>query len=77
MGIVASLDKELFALLLDEQASMQLRDLLVDTYLSAPATHIPKVLPFFIGMVAMRLFALVDFIFRLYQTQKVDTENMQ
>ena len=33
MGIVASLDKELFALLLDEQASMQLRDLLVDTYL--------------------------------------------
>lgn len=44
-------------LLQDEQASDQLRGLLVDTYLSAPVTHIPKVLPIFIGMVATRLFA--------------------
>lgn len=57
MGIVATLDKELFTLLQDEQASDQLRGLLVDTYLGATSTHISKVLPFFIGMVAMRLFA--------------------
>ena len=57
MGIVASLDKELFTLLQDEQASDQPRGLLVDTYLSSPVTHIPKVLPIFIGMVATRLFA--------------------
>lgn len=57
MGIVATLDKELFSLLQDEQASDQLRGLLVDTYLSAPVTHIPKVLPLFIGMMATRLFA--------------------
>ena len=52
MGIVASLDKELFTLLQDEQARNQLRGLLVDTYLSTPKLHIPKVLPLFIGMVA-------------------------
>ncbi len=34
----------------------QLRGLLVDTYLSTPKLHIPKVLPLFIGMVATRLF---------------------
>ena len=36
----------------DEQARNQLRGLLVDTYLSTPKLHIPKVLPLFIGMVA-------------------------
>ena len=56
MGIVASLDKDLFTLLQDEQAANQLRLLLVDTYLTAPKPHIPKALPFFIGMVASRLF---------------------
>ena len=57
MGIVASLDKELFTLLQDEQAREQLRGLLVDTYLSTPKPQITKVLPMFIGMVATRLFA--------------------
>ena len=56
-GIVASLDKELFTLLQDEQAREQLRGLLVDTYLSIPKPQITKVLPMFIGMVATRLFA--------------------
>ena len=56
MGIVASLDKDLFTLLQDEQAANQLRLLLVDTYLTAPKPQIPKTLPFFIGMVASRLF---------------------
>ncbi|MDD5912133.1 MAG: hypothetical protein PUC61_08440 [Bacteroidales bacterium] len=56
MGIVASLEEDLFALLQDEQAAGQLRLLLVDTYLTAPKPHIPKALPFFIGMVASRLF---------------------
>ena len=56
MGIVASLEEELFALLQDEQAAGKLRLLLVDTYLSAPKPQIPKALPFFIGMVATRLF---------------------
>ena len=56
MGIVASLDKDLFTLLQDEQAANQLRLLLVDTYLTAPKPQIPKTLPFFIGMVATRLF---------------------
>ena len=51
MGIVAALDKELFTLLQDEQARDQLRGLLVDTYLSTPKLHNPKVLPLFIGMV--------------------------
>ena len=56
MGIVASLEEDLFALLQDEQAASKLRLLLVDTYLSAPKPQIPKALPFFIGMVATRLF---------------------
>ena len=56
MGIVASLEEDLFALLQDEQAAGQLRLLLVDTYLTAPKPQIPKTLPFFIGMVASRLF---------------------
>ena len=56
MGIVASLEEDLFALLQDEQAASKLRLLLVDTYLSAPKPQIPKALPFFIGMVASRLF---------------------
>ena len=56
MGIVASLDKDLFTLLQDEQAANQLRLLLVDTYLTAPKPHIPTAHPFFIGMVASRLF---------------------
>ena len=56
MSIVASLEEDLFALLQDEQAAGKLRLLLVDTYLSAPKPQIPKALPFFIGMVATRLF---------------------
>ena len=56
MSIVASLEEDLFALLQDEQAAGQLRLLLVDTYLTAPKPQIPKTLPFFIGMVASRLF---------------------
>ena len=56
MGIVASLDKELFTLLQDEQARNQLRGLLVDTYLSTPKPHIPKVLPLFIGMLVPTIY---------------------
>ena len=56
MSIVASLDKVLFTLLQDELAAGQLRLLLVNSYLTAPKPQIPKALPFFIGMVATRLF---------------------
>lgn len=56
MSIVASLDKVLFTLLHDELAAGQLRLLLVNLYLTAPNPQIPKALPFFIGMVATRLF---------------------
>ena len=56
MGIFATIDKELIALLKDDSTSDMLRGLLVDKYLSHPKPQIKKVLPFVVGMVATRLF---------------------
>ena len=56
MGIFATIDKELIALLKDESTSDKLRGLLVDKYLSHPKPQIKRVLPFVVGMVATRLF---------------------
>ena len=56
MGIFATIDKELIALLKDESTSDKLRGLLVDKYLNHPKPQIKKVLPFVVGMVATRLF---------------------
>ena len=56
MGVVATLDEELLALLKDDSARDKLRGVLVDKYLSHPNPQLKKVLPFIVGMVVTRLF---------------------
>ncbi len=54
-GMTATIDKDLFALMKDENARAQMRTTLISTYLNKPKSEIKKVLPVAIGFVCTRL----------------------